>query len=157
MGKRLNAKYELVALGVVEGKTLEQIAQAAGYRTKYAYSHVCRIARYPEVTERIRQLQSEAATEIIMSVNERLQRLSQIARARYNDPDRDGDPIRAIAEMNRMQKIYDVGTNVNIEQRNLNINVISEASRQVTQQITDGARTCKEADDKIDTQRPRSS
>ena len=41
-----------------------------------------------------------------MSVIERKRRLSQIARARYDDPDRAGDPIVAIHQLNLMDGIY---------------------------------------------------
>ncbi len=107
MGEPLkNARFELVALGVLAGMPLEQIAHAAGYMTKYAYNHVSRITRYPEVQARIKELQAEAASDKMMSVTQRLEWLSEIARARYDDPDRAGDPIAAIHQLNLMDGVY---------------------------------------------------
>ncbi len=59
-----------------------------------------------DVQARLEELRQATADEAIMSVIERKRRLSQIARARYDDPDREGDPIAAIHQLNLMDGVY---------------------------------------------------
>lgn len=136
-----NAQHELIALAVIEGKTLAQIADAANYHTKWRESHVCNLIKRPEIQARILELQQQAASDRVMTVRQRLERLSEIGRAHYDDPDRDGDPIRAIHEMNLMQRIYREGTDVNVRQYVINMQVVSEASERATKLIIEGLKT----------------
>ncbi len=53
-----------------------------------------------------KELSEATADEAIMSVIERKRRLSQIARVRYDDPDRAGDPLTAIHQLNLMDGVY---------------------------------------------------
>lgn len=50
-------------------------------------------------------------------------------------------PIQAIAELNKMEKIYTDGTTVNVDNRKIEINVVSEIAREATERITQGERT----------------
>lgn len=50
------------------------------------------------------------------------------------------NPIQAIAELNKMEKIYTEGT-VNINNQIININVTSESARKATERIIEGERT----------------
>lgn len=137
-----NAQHELIALAVIEGKTLRQIADAANYHTKWAESHVCNLIRRPEVQVRIQELQQQTADYRVMSVIQRKIRLSELAR----DPNSDVCPVRCIHELNLMERIYREGTDINIQQRIVNISVISEASERATRLIIEGIKTSSEAD-----------
>jgi len=55
------------------------------------------------------------------------------------------DPVKAIDLLNKMDKIYadNTGTQVNIDNRKVEILVISENAKQLTAQILDGVRTDK--------------
>lgn len=150
-GPLANSKHEQVALAIFGGATLAEAAAAGGFAGKWPESHACNIAKRPEVRARLEELHKLAANEKIMSVVQRKIRLSEIARAHYDDPDRDGDPIRAIAELNHMEQIYKTGVDINLQQRILNINVISEASERATRLIIEGIKTSLEADDNIGT------
>ena len=59
-----------------------------------------------DVQARLKELRKATADGAIMSVIERRRRLSQIARARYDDPDRASDPITAIHQLNSMDGVY---------------------------------------------------
>ena len=51
------------------------------------------------------------------------------------------DPVKAIAEHNKMQKIYAVEAGTVIDNRVININVISDKGRELTQRLVEGERT----------------
>lgn len=51
------------------------------------------------------------------------------------------NPIQAIAEHNKMQRIYEAGGGVVIDNRTLNINVISDKGKELTQKLIEGERT----------------
>ena len=150
-GPLANSKHEQVALAIFSGAPLAEAAKAGGFTGKWPESHACNIAKRPEVRQRLEELHKLAADEKIMSIVQRKIRLSEIARARYDDPDRDGDPIRAIAELNRMEQIYKTGVDINLQQRVVNIQVISETSERATRLITQGIKTSSEVDDNIGT------
>jgi len=126
-----------------------------------------------------------AASPGIMSVQERLERLSEIARGRltdYQEAGLDGagyisitkdspntaaismiesatkfdengntgtlftkvklhNPIQAIAELNKMEKIYTEGTTVNVDNRKLIVVTDSEKAKMLTEAIADGEGT----------------
>lgn len=146
-GPLANSKHEQVALATFAGSTLAEAAAVGGFTGKWPESHACNILKRPEVRQRLEELHKLAANEKIMTVTQRLIRLSEIARARYDDPDRNGDPIRAIHEMNLMQRIYREGIDVNLQQRIININVVSDAAERATQKIIEGLRTSLETND----------
>lgn len=150
-GPLANSKHEQVALAIFSGATLAEAAKAGGFTGKWPESHACNIAKRPEVRQRLEELHKQAASEAVMTVIQRKIRLSEIARARCGDPDRDIDPIRAIHELNLMERIYKTGIDVNLQQRILNINVVSDAAQRATQQIIEGLNTLSEADKDMDT------
>jgi len=102
VGPLANSKHELVVQAIFSGATLAEAAAAGGFTGKWPESHACNIAKRPECRARLEELHKLAADEKIMTVIQRKIRLSEIARASYNDPDRDGDPIRAIDILNKM-------------------------------------------------------
>lgn len=147
MGESLaNAQHELIALAVLEGKTLRQIADAANYHTKWRESHVCNLIKRPEVQARIQELQQQTADDKVMSVIQRKIRLSELAR----NPIIGVCPVRCIHELNLMERIYKEGIDINLDQRVINVQVVSEASERATRMIIEGLNTLSEAD-KIDT------
>jgi len=86
-----------------------QSALAAGYSArnpKNAHIIAWTLLKREDVQARLKELRKATADEAIMSVVERKRRLSQIARARYDDSDRDGDPCRAIEVLNLMEGVY---------------------------------------------------
>ena len=51
------------------------------------------------------------------------------------------NPVQAIAELNKMEHIYELGASVIIDHRTLTINVRSEKAKTTTQRLIDGERT----------------
>jgi len=51
------------------------------------------------------------------------------------------NPVQAIAELNKMEKIYTEGTIVNVDNRKIEIFVVSETARDLTNKIAQGERT----------------
>ena len=51
------------------------------------------------------------------------------------------NPIQAISELNKMERIYDIGSTVAIDNRVLTINVLSEKTKDLTQRLIEGERT----------------
>lgn len=125
-----------------------EAAIIAGYKPRAAYAMGAENLKKPHIAARIKELQDKAESDKIMSVKERKERLSEIARARIADfweADKNGvhikvnlktansaaiqevqtefvqdtpiritklklhDPVRAIAELNRMEKVYTDG------------------------------------------------
>ncbi len=80
-----NNQWEKFCLAYVKGKTQAQAAIDAGYSPKTAYSIGNRLLKKVEISGRIKQLQRKAVSNTIMSVKERKERLSEIARARLTD------------------------------------------------------------------------
>src|SRR5574343_963874 len=81
----MNQRQELFCQGLFSGKTGTQAYIGAGYSPKNAASGAVQLLRNPNVQARIKELNDAAATDKVMSVSERKERLSEIARARYSD------------------------------------------------------------------------
>jgi len=80
-----NARYEKFALAVFKGKSFTDAAIEAGSKERSAYEMGHRYARRPDIKKRIRELQHKSSSNKVMSVRERKERLSEIARARVTD------------------------------------------------------------------------
>ena len=144
-----NQRHELFSQGIISGKSAQQAYIDAGYLTTNAPYSASRLLRNDKVQSRIKELQEKATSSKILTVIERKEILSEIARARYSDfatagpdgswidigpesinsraicevrsrteYDKDGDkpsviisvklhdPIRALAELNKMEGAY---------------------------------------------------
>ena len=102
-------RHESFCLHYMSTMNGSQAALAAGYSArnpKNAHIIAWTLLKREDVQARLKELRKATADEAIMSVIERKRRLSQIARARYDDPDRAGDPITAIHQLNLMDGVY---------------------------------------------------
>ena len=102
-------RHESFCLHYMSTMNGSQSALAAGYSArnpKNAHIIAWTLLKREDVRARLKELREATADEAIMSVIERKRRLSQIARARYDDPDRAGDPITAIHQLNLMDGVY---------------------------------------------------
>lgn len=177
--KRLSPQLETFCLEyfkIGEGKAA---AIAAGYAPKHAVKTASRILSRPCTIERLKQLRQKAEDDSIMSVIERKQKLTKIARGNLinfinvdgdqswinldgehegseavaeikssTEHGRDGepgftvhtsvklhDPIRAIDTLNKMDKLYSDGAQINIDNRQLNIIVRNQETANLIGQI----------------------
>jgi phage terminase small subunit len=102
-------RHESFCLHYMSTMNGSQAALAAGYSArnpKNAHIIAWTLLKREDVQARLKELRKAMADEAIMSVIERKRRLSQIARASYDDPDRAGDPIAAIHQLNLMDGVY---------------------------------------------------
>lgn len=81
----MNQRHELFCQAIFTGKSATEAYISAGYSTKSAYSCGQRLLKSAEIRARIKELNDMALTDKVMSVSERKERLSEIARARYSD------------------------------------------------------------------------
>jgi len=80
-----NQRWELFCQGIVTGKSAVQAYTDAGYKPKAARVSGPQLLSHPVIQGRIKELNEMALTPKIMSKTERMERLSEIARARPSD------------------------------------------------------------------------
>ena len=184
MRKRLSQKQETFCVKYFELGNAGEAARLAKYSPRTADVIGRENLQKPTIQARLQELRAEVKSAAIMNVQERQERLTEIARARLTDfmelgqdgswvnigketpqggaiqeihsrteYDDDGahptvhtsvklhDPMKAIAELNKMDKIYSEGAQVNIDNRKVEIIVISEKAKEVTERILLGEKT----------------
>lgn len=82
-----NNRHEKFALAIFKGMSQKDAAIEAGYVNKGSAIdvHASRLIRNAKIFDRIQELHKQVGCEGIMSVRERKERLSEIARARLTD------------------------------------------------------------------------
>ena len=99
-----NSRYERFCLELMAGCSQREAARRAGFAPRSVRNSAPRLMKYPLIQERLRELKEMAVSALVMSVVERKERLSEIARERENV--KPADPIAAIAELNKMEGAY---------------------------------------------------
>lgn len=122
----LNEKQKKFCREYIKDFNATQSAIRAGYSKKTAYSSASRLLKYVEIQKYIKQLTDETKRQDIMSVQERLAFLTEVARGNIKDeviiPRRDGvervdkrpntsDRVRAVVELDKMEKVASLGDN----------------------------------------------
>jgi len=89
MKTRLTQKQDRFALFLFEGLSQREAWIKAGYSSKYAPaiidSNACRMEKTTKIQARLAELRAEVKSAAIMNVEERQERLTEIARARLTD------------------------------------------------------------------------
>lgn len=180
----LSQKMETFCVKYFELGNATDAAMAAGYSKRTAYAIGAENLRKPKIISRLNELRSSVTSAAIMSVQERKERLSNIARGQITDymemgadgtwcnigPDAKNpgaiqeiksrteyddngahstvhtsvklhDPQKAIDLLNKMDKIYGEGAQVNIDNRKIEVYVQSEDGRDLVKSIEAGERT----------------
>ena len=185
---KLTQKQENFTLNLFQGMSQREAYVQAGYSDKGLPNaidvHASELAKNSKVMVRLRELQDKAESDKVMSVTERKERLSEIARARltdYQESGQDGgwinigpespntaalseitsttkydengasptlitkvklhNPVVAIAELNKMEKVYNDGNTVNVDNRQIMVTVASEKAKELTEAIVSGEGT----------------
>ena len=136
MGNRLTQKQETLCLKSFEPGNATQAAVIAGYSKNSAAITASRLLTNAKISARLGQLNGKTEAKSIMSVVERKEKLTTIAR--------DGDHRNArggIDLLNKMDHIYEPGGTTNILIPILNVNVVSASARKATEHIVQGERT----------------
>ena len=185
--KHLTKKQELFCLRYFELGNASEAARLAGYSPRNVGFHTGQVLNSPLVKARLNDLRQmeeyireKSEMEAVISVLERKQVLTEIARADLTKfvneegnidlsgentgviselqveewrGDKDGpaqsrtkrlkihSKIQSIDLLNKMDKIYVEGTQVNIDNRKIEITVVSERSKELTEGIIRGDRT----------------
>lgn len=116
-----NAQYERYAQEIVRGMSQADAYRAAKpsacrWTEKTVYSRASEMRRIPEVDERIKELQAEAASAAVMDRQERMEILTSIGRDTNMHPKQ---RMQAIDLLNKMDGLYvkkieaDVHSNLN--------------------------------------------
>ena len=92
---------QILPAGIAAGETQEQIAIKAGYSPASARTSASLNMRKPEVLAPLLRIQDAATSKDVLSLLKRKERLSRLALNNH-----DTDPVRAIAELNRMERVY---------------------------------------------------
>ena len=103
-----NAQYERYAQEIARGMSQADAYRAAKpsacrWTEKTVYSRASEMRRIPEVDERIKELQAEAAAAAVMDRQERLETLTTIARDEHMHPKQ---RMQAIDILNKMDAVY---------------------------------------------------
>ena len=186
---KLSQRQEKFALNLFSGMTQREAYKDA-YGAKYALSTIdanaSRLANNVKVLSKLEELRNQVSNDKVMSVQERKERLSEIARGRivdYQESGLDGsgyisitkdspntaaiqsiesatkfdengntgtlftkvrlhNPVQAIQELNKLDRLYTDSTTVNVDNRKLTIIVNSQKSKELTELITQGEGTC---------------
>jgi len=85
MRQKLTQKQEQFALNIFQGMTQREAWKQAGYSVNYPIAHIDRdaslLASSPKISQRLAELREEVKSAAIMNVQERMEALSEIARA----------------------------------------------------------------------------
>jgi len=181
MRKRLSQKQETFCVKYFELGNAGEAARLAKYSPRTADVIGRENLQKPTIQARLQELRAEVKSAAIMNVQERQERLTEIARARLTDfmelgqdgswvnigketpqggaiqeihsrteYDDDGahptvhtsvklhDPMKAIAELNKMDKIYSEGAQVNIDNRKVEIIVYDKDTKQLVERLING-------------------
>ena len=79
------SRWEIFAQNTFVGKTAGESAKVAGYSGKTCYAQGSELLKNLKIQARIKELHELAASAKVMTVQERKERLSEIARARLTD------------------------------------------------------------------------
>lgn len=104
-----NARQERFAQNILAGMTQTQAAGDAGYSLNSAVVQGSQLLTNPTISSRVAELKQSTATEGILTVIERRQRLTQFATEDIqgpHGPNRQSN-IAAIAELNKMGGNYE--------------------------------------------------
>ncbi len=103
-----NSRYEIYAQAVFSGKSGKDAAIIAGYSPKTADKKAPNLSKLVVISSRIKELHEKAAEKLlnsrVMSIQERKERLTEIAKKKNRMK---LDPIKAIAELNKMEGSYE--------------------------------------------------
>ena len=131
---KLTVKQEKFITSYVQTGNAQQSAIDAGYPPKSAHSIATENLQKPAIIERRKELEAQINSPKIADVKERKEKASEIIRAEVKSPVTAKECISAIAELNKMEHIYDEKPQWN-DNRIFNILVSSEKAKELTERI----------------------
>jgi len=101
-----NSRYEKVAFNLFKGMIQKEAVIDAGFSPRTADLTGFRLIRNDKIQARIQELHKQAEKPGIMSVGERKERLSEVAREGVKQPVTAREVVQSIAELNKMDGSY---------------------------------------------------
>lgn len=138
---KLNQRQELFCQNMLKGKSATEAARLAGYSPKTAQEQSSRLLSNVMICQRLAALQEAVATGNIANKIEREEKLTEVIRTKLPDKVSAKERIMATSELNKMEGVYGADGAVIIDNRVLNINVISEKGKDLTKRLVEGERT----------------
>ena len=140
----MSPRQEKFCLAYLSAASASEAAISAGYNSDHAKLLMRRpavIARISELKERqtkaMLQNQVDAA---IANVKERKERLTTFVREDLATPEgmlKRGSNIRAIEELNKMERIYETRLEANIDNRTVNIYVVDKEAQKLLSRVNE--------------------
>jgi phage terminase small subunit len=127
----LTPKQEKFCLNLFSGMSQREAYIQAGYSANSSPEVIdvtaCNLVKSPKVALRLQELKNKAETSRVMSVIERKERLSEIAKDKTDKR----TSIAAIAELNKMEHLYSenqVNVNVGVSIREVEVRLSGNGS-----------------------------
>jgi len=134
----LSARQEQFAINIFKGMT-QRDAYMDAYHPKSTLAVVdvnaSQLLRSPKISNRLKELMGKVTTEAVSTVQERKEKLSQIANGVLRTPTTPKEAIMAITELNKMEKVYDTNPQISIDSRTINVIVENEEAKKLTESI----------------------
>ena len=134
---KLTAKQEKFVVEYIRLNSVTEASLLAGYSSHTALTIGSENLSKPNIQARIGQLKSQMASEKVLSVVQRKEILSTTARTPSESPPTHRDRTSAIGELNRMERIYEVGATINQDNRTVNIYVGTERAKELLGRVRD--------------------
>jgi len=138
---KLTQKQETFCLKYFELGNATEAAIAAGYSSKTAVKIASENLTKLDIVARLRELREAVNTDTIATVKKRKEVLTGIADGEHKEPITARERIQAIAELNKMERVYEEGIKVNIDNRTVEIIVTSDTAKKLTEAIIKGEGT----------------
>jgi len=101
-----NSRHEKFCLALVRGMSQTDAAIEAGYSPKWAVTMAHRLSRKDYIIKRREELSKLAQSKTIMTVKQRKERLSELAKEPIKQPATAREVVQSIAELNKMEGEY---------------------------------------------------
>ena len=132
---RLTDKEERFCQCIAEGRSQYESYLMAGYANNtdraIVDTNASRLANDTKIVLRINELRERATSSKVLSITQRKEILSEIGKTEKYA----GHKVRALHELNLMERVYD--TNVNVDNRHINIYVSSDKAKDLTEKLLD--------------------
>lgn len=99
------------------------------------YVEACRLKQNPKISLKLSNLRLSASSPLVMSETKRKERLSVVASDEYKAPVTAKEVVGAIAELNKMDGVYQIVPLGFQDNRVINIIVSSEKAKELTESV----------------------
>ena len=96
------SRHEVFARAVACGKTQKDAAIDAGYKVSNARKTGSELGTREDISSRVKELKELAAGDTVMTIQERMERLTELATEEIKHPVKAREAVQAVAELNKM-------------------------------------------------------